>query len=1302
MKKSRGRFVQPKIFVVIGSVLLAVSLMIFLIVSFLGNLGKNTYALSSEYDDKVNHYYVNIDIDQPREETILLQSSDAMSISMETLEDFQSDEVELETAPDEEEGVQLKIKATKEKVRLAIPVPILDTGEQTFQIVRNGKVVQKHKVDISENNKEQVEELEELVSEEEQEQLSAFAEGQVKMFDLTVRHLGEQFQLLDDGSEGTAVVSDYQGLIAAVNNAAISRIEFAANIVATSTSLSNITRDLTIDGKGYSLTTTANTAFKLGDTKKLDCTFELLNLSVNYSAKRDGFITSSSAATSLYWSVKLKNIEGSYEQIGTAGSYFLDVPRGNVEIQGYFWWYSNKTVPSLSSSKGVICTANVHITNGADVVITAAHAIIRLLPGTASVETSLIVDQGSKVKLSSELRQAVWANTEGDNNVIIFSVVDEGTELIATSKGTFYGSDGGVITLQGSAKDGRDSKTEVLGGAVVSAHAQASSSEAGKANPKTTSAFVNQVKDGIFNLDGKGTVLNLEADGEAHSYCATLRFRLVGAQTFSVTNQAQMNVTKHSGSAAAIRLYGKNNSFIAKSGGKVNIIKEGTNRAQNGGDTGGQQAIQFTVDSGGVSYFEVEDSGSTIYAKSDDGPAIEALSGNFQFTIGKDSTFRMEGTTYGENRGIVHAGASRIDIQVDEPIFYDFRNNRVNGGQVFSTGSSGTNQVFASKKVSLSVWKKKNNVDLDANPDVFWSKIGYELTGRNFGTIAYSEFPNQFNSTNYEGADKYTRMTGNNYRAVVDELRVPTNADKHVYGHVTVPYSDDGSETRDAWEEEVWVTVQILRADGTEKERAVVPTKGKNDTLPGVSIYGEEARGGIFDWELSDFLSAGDQIKVLAAYRGGSDDTNSSQNIHSIDEDIKAEAVTVQDVTPPLSLSSDMEKVADTTKQLTGTIDLWDERDQRMVDKLFIFAKKDNEFLTDDSGNLLYKEITAASEPASEGATSKKKWVFDLAGYLLVGETIEIFAKDAATIEGDIGALPESYTENPNGVSGNINPSALSYDSYIGYHDAVGDNRFTPSLYFDVKAAAPSNPEITIDVPEGFDRNEEGVPILTEGNQLLYEIIVKSGDNRDSGRDPVKNLKVTVTLSPQLQYDAFDKLLNNAAIESYEYKAAENLLDIYLKSELKPGNIASFSLSAIVKDDSQPITTTASVVGDSTLEEPFIAGPPNDLHNHKKLSASDDVLVVPGVKKENGEAVYLSVVNQCVKVFYSNISEFTVYMDGKKYKSYTVPLKKTTDSKQLDIPIDDIRNKISVKYNDGTGDKWVYWNNDWNFVTDQE
>ncbi|MCB5953432.1 pectate lyase-like adhesive domain-containing protein [Enterococcus sp. CWB-B31] len=1298
MKKKRRRIVQPKLLMVIGSLLLTASLLVILVINFLGNLGKNNYVLSSEYNDQQSHYYVTIEINQPKEETILFQSTDAMSVSMESLEDFQSDEVELTEAPNEENGVQLKIKAANKKVRLSLPIPILETEEQTFQVVRKGKVIKKHKVAISTENLEAAE-LEEVGTAAEMEKLSS-TNSVVRMADLSLKNSKNQFVLLDDSQSETAVVSTYQELITAVNTAAVSKIEFAENIVATSTRLANITRDLTIDGKGYAFTTTANTAFTLGDTKKADCTFELLNLSVNYSARNDGFIFASNTAVSFYWTVNIQNVEGSYEQVGTAGPYFLSIPQGNVNIQGRFYWYSSNTIPSLNNFKGVICASNVHITNNADVRITAAHTIIRLYPGTNSVETSLIIDQGSKVVLASDLRQAVWANYEGASNVIVFSVVGEGTTLTATSKGSFYGSDGGVITLQGSAKDGRISKTEVLGGAVVHVYAQASSSEAGKDNPRTASAFVNQVIDGVFNLDGEGSILTLEADGEAHNYCSTLRFRLVGAQTFSVTNNAEMNVIKHSGAAAAVRLYGRDNSFIAKSGGKVNIVKNGNNRAQNGGDTGGQQAIQFTVDSYGVSLFEIEDSGSTIYAKSSDGPAIEALSGDFRFIIGKDSTFRMEGTTYGAERGIVHAGAAQIDIQIDEPIFYDFRNNRINGGQVFSTGIFGNNQIFTSNNVSLSVWKKKNNVDLDANPDVFWSKIGYELTGRDFKTISYSEFPGQFNATNYEGADKYTRMTGNNYRAVVDELRVPTNADKHVYGHVTVPYSDDGSESRDAWEEEVWVTLQIVNADGTEKEKAIVSTKGMNDVLPGVAVYGEAARGGIFEWELDDFLREGEQVNVLDAYRGGSMDASSSQNIHSNAEDIKVETVVVQDVTPPMSLTGDMEKVTDTTKQLTGIIDLWDERDQKQMDKVLIFAKIGENFLTDNDGNLLYEEITADSESVSDSELTKKKWVFDLSDYLLVGETIEIFAKDTADVVGTSGALPDTFTDTPNGAAGNINPSAFTYDSYEGYHDAVGDQRFTPSLYFEATAAAPSNPEIIIEVPEGFDRNEEDIPILTKGNQLLYEIIVRSGDSRNSGRDPVKKPKVTVTLSDQLQYDSFDKLLNNSAVDSYEYKSAENTLDVYLKSELKAGNIVSFGLSAVVKDDTQAIKTTATVIGESTLEEPFIIGPPNDTHNHKQLSAEDSVLVVPGVKKESGEAVYLSVVNQRLKVFYSNITEFTVYMDGSVYKTYTVPLKKTTDSMQLDIPVDEIRNKISVKYNDGAVDKWVYWNNKWDFVTE--
>ncbi|QIL45800.1 MucBP domain-containing protein [Vagococcus coleopterorum] len=82
-------------------------------------------------------------------------------------------------------------------------------------------------------------------------------------------------------------------------------------------------------------------------------------------------------------------------------------------------------------------------------------------------------------------------------------------------------------------------------------------------------------------------------------------------------------------------------------------------------------------------------------------------------------------------------------------------------------------------------------------------------------------------------------------------------------------------------------------------------------------------------------------------------------------------------------------------------------------------------------------------------------------------------------------------------------------------------------------------------------------------------------------------------------------------------------------------------------------------------------------------------------------SVYLNVVNDRLNVYYSNVSEFTVYIDGKKYKKYKVANTATVESQEIDVPIDDMRNKISVKYKTPDGKTAIsYWSDRWDFVED--
>nr|WGD97684.1 hypothetical protein P5627_19685 [Bacillus safensis] len=63
------------------------------------------------------------------------------------------------------------------------------------------------------------------------------------------------------------------------------------------------------------------------------------------------------------------------------------------------------------------------------------------------------------------------------------------------------------------------------------------------------------------------------------------------------------------------------------------------------------------------------------------------------------TTFIAEGRTRDINNGIFNAGLATV--KVDEPKFYDFRNNRSGGGSIFQLNSSST---FTSTSSDLAVW----------------------------------------------------------------------------------------------------------------------------------------------------------------------------------------------------------------------------------------------------------------------------------------------------------------------------------------------------------------------------------------------------------------------------------------------------------------------------------------------------------------------------------------------------------------------------------------------------------------------
>ncbi|MBE8863523.1 hypothetical protein G9441_18310, partial [Enterococcus faecium] len=120
--------------------------------------------------------------------------------------------------------------------------------------------------------------------------------------------------------------------------------------------------------------------------------------------------------------------------------------------------------------------------------------------------------------------------------------------------------------------------------------------------------------------------------------------------------------------------------------------------ASNGSDTAGRQGIQFPLDGSGTSGFNAQGENSRIHIYAHRGPAVWMQGGEAEFLAGKDATFRMEGRTLGANNGII-SSVARSNFVIDEPLFYDFRNNRPNGGQAFS--NSNRDSTFRSNRVGL-------------------------------------------------------------------------------------------------------------------------------------------------------------------------------------------------------------------------------------------------------------------------------------------------------------------------------------------------------------------------------------------------------------------------------------------------------------------------------------------------------------------------------------------------------------------------------------------------------------------------
>ena len=795
-----------------------------------------------------------------------------------------------------------------------------------------------------------------------------------------------------------------------------------------------------------------------------------------------------------------------------------------------------------------------------------------------------VVNKGSDITVKNKNLPIIAVT----GNYFTFAVEDESVDSTSPSSAKLYGETkvtdrlGGLVTVEGS-----------------NAHYKISDKSTAEITNRWGPATVMMSKYGVFDVDNGSTFIAKSLSDNGYGLGGTIRFRNEGNMTFNITNNSVLKVTKEDVTAtgaqgkanrgAAIRFYGGNN-YMNVSGSSRVYINSNSN----------ESAIQYT--SKGPNGFNLKDKNSKVEIKSLRSAGID--SGNYYNSIIAESGTEFQVSAAGN--GSTFSYGSDSELEFDNMLYYDFR--QTNNDTMFS--GAGTLKSIDS---DASIWRK--NTNLDGDPEKAWTLANLGLTGSGLITVSpnftMNLIPSKVGSSyttttsiaSYFGSTQnrmtnMSRLSGNNASPIVDELRTPTNADKSIFGHVSVPEGVEG--IRDAWTDEVTVFAKVTKKDGTSYELSG-KTIGATSSYAGLSVYGEVGRGGLFQLENKDgkFFETGDKIEVTKAWRGGAGNESNPDpsKVHmatpSDDDRWVKDSVTTIDVTPSKQAEFENDySLTNATKQITGTSN---------ENGAKVFIKVNSSWLKDTSGELITTTVV------------DNKWLINLPAYLSKDAKVDVYLKDTATINPVPSySLPKTYTQEPDGVYGNINEEVDGYDAYTGYHDAIktskADYRFNSAKRFIVKDVIPDKPTIVKSVVSS------GGAIASVGDTLTYTLITS---NKKSDSEDWKNVVVTDALPEGLKFDSEKgKVMINGVIatkDQYKYDSVTRTLAISV------GNIAANSSITTSFDTvlqtaayNKEIKNKAKASGDSPQEKPFVEGPVNPESSHEIISADSNEVGVPG------------------------------------------------------------------------------------------
>ncbi|BBM16279.1 WxL domain surface protein (plasmid) [Enterococcus mundtii] len=399
-----------------------------------------------------------------------------------------------------------------------------------------------------------------------------------------------------------------------------------------------------------------------------------------------------------------------------------------------------------------------------------------------------------------------------------------------------------------------------------------------------------------------------------------------------------------------------------------------------------------------------------------------------------------------KNYAIVYHLGSRAGLdygifELNNPLFYEIESgSNLPGIAVLGTPSN-VDMSMIGENTKLSLWRKSGS--RPELPDLSYSSsFNFEVSGLGGLTTVIKSTDSNFNNTilGSSGLSEFSKLSATNARwAIADELRVPTNADKKIHGRVSIPVRL--GESRPAVDDEAIVTVEVESPLGEKKKEYTGTTVGHTNGSPGISIYGEEPRGGLFEIDLEEPLEAGSKVRISKV------ELTSGELMDGFEHQILTDTVEVFPIIPPTPAQFSSSIIAQDSTTIQG-----------MTDNL------DAEVSATHNGEPLNTEKVTVE---ADG-----RFTLDLSEISLeMDDEIQVFLRDTEGSAKEAGVINPPETNNNRG---NINPV-----TEFTFHDVT----FEPATILIVGDMGPVSPVDPLD-PE-IDVNPENQPQLPEDQGLL-------------------------------------------------------------------------------------------------------------------------------------------------------------------------------------------------------------------------